>query len=142
MLTAAGYRVLGIDPSPAMLELAAERAPEALFKLGDAATAELPRCIAVAALGEPLNYVAGADPDAGFDLQAIFARIHEALMPGGILAFDLAGPTREAPREAVRNWTEGDGWTALVELTQTGRLLRRRKRERPGHSAFLARRDG
>ena len=127
VLADAGYHVLGIDPSPAMLELAAERVPSALFKRAAAAEAELPRCVAVAALGEPLNYVTSEDPaDAHADLAAIFARIHLALKPGGLFAFDLAGPDRGAPREAQRNWTEGEGWTVLVENAQTGTLLRRR----------------
>ena len=188
VLVDAGYRVLGIDPSPAMLELAAERVPDALFKQGSAADAELPRCVAVAALGEPLNYVRSEDPaDADADLAGIFARVHLALEEGGLFAFDLAGPDRGAPREAERHWTEGDGWAVLVESVQTGSLLRRRiitfrerdegwrrteethlqrlhpaagvlehlraagfraravvgwsgERERPGHSAFIARR--
>ncbi len=67
------------------------------------------------------------DPaDADADLAAIFARVHLALEPGGLFAFDLAGPDRGAPREAQRDWTEGEGWAVLVETTQTGSLLRRR----------------
>lgn len=187
VLADAGYNVLGIDPSPAMLELAAERVPSALFKRAAAAEAELPPCVAVAALGEPLNYVTSDDPaDAHADLATIFARVHLALKPGGLFAFDLAGPDRGAPREAERHWSEGDGWAVLVESVQTGSLLRRRiisfrerdegwrrteeihlqrlhpaagvldhlraagfrarivvgwdgRRERPGHSAFIAR---
>ena len=135
VLSDAGYKALGIDPSPAMLELAAERVPDALFKRGTAADAPLPGCVAVAALGEPLNYVRSDDPgDADADLAAIFARVHLALEPGGLFAFDLAGPDREAPRESERHWNEGDDWAVLVETTQTGSLLRRRIvtfRERP-----------
>ena len=188
VLADAGYDVLGVDPSPAMLELAKERAPTALFKLGSAHDAELPRCVAVAALGEPLNYVLEADSasDAASGLGPVFARIRQALLPGGVFAFDIAGPDRGAPRQAVRSWREDEGWAVLVEATQTGRLLRRRivsfrehggwrraeeihlqrlypeaevlealgeagyrargvigwdgRRERPGHSAFIARR--
>jgi SAM-dependent methyltransferase len=190
VLSDAGYDVLGIDPSPAMLELARERAPGALFKQGTAVSAALPDCVAVAALGEPLNYVTTEEADdADAELDAVFARVHEALRPGGIFAFDLAGPDRGAPRQAVRGWEEDEGWAVLVETTQTGRLLRRRiiafrndpggwsrteelhlqrlhpasevlerlraagfaarsvvgwdgTRERPGHTAFIARRAG
>jgi SAM-dependent methyltransferase len=188
VLAEAGYDVLGIDPSPAMLELARERVPGALFKEGTAAEAPLPRCIAVAAFGEPLNYVTSEDPgDADAMLDAVFERVHAALLPGGLFAFDLAGPDREQPRQAVRNRSEDEGWAVLVENVQTGRLLRRRiitfrngpdgwrrteethlqrlhpaaevlerlrragfrarsvvgwdgERERPGHTAFIARR--
>jgi SAM-dependent methyltransferase len=127
VLSDAGFDVLGIDPSPAMLELARERAPGALFKEGTAATAPLPRCVAVAALGEPLNYVTTEDSDdADAELGAVFSRVHEALVPGGLFAFDLAGPDRGTPRQAVRSWEEDEGWAVLVENVQTGRLLRRR----------------
>ena len=123
VLSDAGYDVLGIDPSAAMLELAAENAPRALFKRADAATVELPRCVGVAALGEPLNYVRSDSQD---DLGATLGRIHEALHPGGILAFDLAGPSRGAALESDRDWSEGEGWSMMVERNQTDRLLRRR----------------
>jgi SAM-dependent methyltransferase len=188
VLSDAGYDVLGIDPSPAMLELAREHAPRALFKLGTATDAALPSCVAVAALGEPLNYVDGDDPaDGEGTLEQVFARVHDALVPGGLFAFDLAGPDRGAPRQAVRSFEEDEGWAVLVESVQTGQLLRKRiiafrngpagwqrteeqhtqrlhpvgevlerlrdagfrarsvigwdgTRERPGHSAFVARR--
>lgn len=188
ILTGSGYDVLGIDPSPAMLALARERVPAALFKAGDAATAPLPRCVAVAAFGEPLNYVTSEDPGEADDLlDRVFERVHEALLPGGLFAFDLVGPDRGAPRQAVRDWSEDESWAVLVENVQTGRLLRRRiiafrngpggwrrteeshlqrlhpaaevldrlrdagfrarsvvgwdgERERPGHTAFIARR--
>lgn len=123
VLSDAGYDVLGIDSSTAMLELAADNAPTALFKRGEASTAELPRCVGVAALGEPLNYVHSDSEDL---LASTLERIFEALHPGGILAFDLAGPTRGAALEADRDWSEGDDWAVLVERTQTDQLLRRR----------------
>jgi SAM-dependent methyltransferase len=185
VLADAGYDVLGIDPSPDMLALARERVPAALFKVGSAADAPLPRCVAVAALGEPLNYVDEEDEDEDA-LDAVFARVHEALLPGGLFAFDLAGPDGGAPRQAERSFSEDEGWAVLVEKTQTGRILHRRiiafrngpggwqrteehhtqrlhpasevldrlrdvgfrarsvigwdgKRERPGHTAFIAR---
>ena len=88
VLADAGYRVLGIDPSAPMLELAASRVPEALFKQGDAATAELPPCVGVAALGEPLNYVRSEDEDLlastlGRIFDALERRRRPRLRPGG-----------------------------------------------------------
>jgi SAM-dependent methyltransferase len=133
ILSDAGYDVLGIDPSQPMLDLAAEAAPDALFKRGDAATALLPRCVGVGAFGEPLNYVRSEGED---NLPAVIDRVHEALRPGGIFAFDLAGPARGAPREIDRDWSEDDGWAVLVERTRTDRLVRRRIttfREEPGN---------
>lgn len=134
MLSDAGYDVLGIDPSAAMLELAADNAPNALFKRGDAADAELPACVGVGAFGEPLNYVRSEDED---ELAPVVERVFEALRPGGIFAFDLAGPARGAPLENERDWAEGDGWAMLVHRAQTDRILRRRIvtfREEEGNS--------
>jgi SAM-dependent methyltransferase len=186
LLSDAGYDVLGVDPSPAMLELARERAPDARFEEGCGADAELPRCIAVAAFGEPLNYVTAEDED---ELDTVFDRVHAALAPGGLFALDLAGPGRDPPDQPIRNWTAEDDWAVMVERIRSGRLVRRRiivfregpggwsrteeehlqrlhpvpevlarlrgagfaarslvgwdgTRERPGHSAFLARRRG
>lgn len=41
-LTQGGYRVLGIDISEAMIELARKRAPEAEFRVGSLFEAEIP----------------------------------------------------------------------------------------------------
>ncbi len=109
----AGYRVLGIDVSEAMVALARARAPKAEFRVGSFVSAELPRCVAVAAIGEALNY--GFDP--GNDDRAraaLFRRVHEALAPGGLFLFDVAGPGRAKPgRQRTR--AEGADWAVEVE---------------------------
>ena len=46
-LTDAGFSVLGIDASRAMVELARSRAPGARFRVGSWADAEIPPCDAV-----------------------------------------------------------------------------------------------
>ena len=56
-LTRAGYRVLGIDISEAMVELARRRAPEAEFRVGSLFEAEIPPCVAVTATSEVLKYL-------------------------------------------------------------------------------------
>ena len=56
-LCEAGYRVLGFDLSPAMIEIARGRAPDADFRVGSFLKAKLPRCVAVMAIGEILNYL-------------------------------------------------------------------------------------
>ena len=63
----AGYTVVGVDLSPAMLDLAREHAPTASLSLGSVHDVELPAgCVAVAAVGEVLNYA--TDVRAGLDL--------------------------------------------------------------------------
>jgi SAM-dependent methyltransferase len=126
ILTDAGYDVLGIDYSDAMLAIARKRAPAARFERRSAIDARLPRCAAITALGEVLNYA--ADPRVGRGaLQHVFRRAARALRPGGLLLFDLATPGRERP-EPRRAWYEGDGWTMVVEAFEdpAARMLTRR----------------
>src|SRR5919199_3976758 len=52
-LTTAGYDVLGIDISEALLDIAKEHAPSAHFRKESIWKSELPSCVAVAAIGEP-----------------------------------------------------------------------------------------
>jgi SAM-dependent methyltransferase len=110
----AGYDALGIDISPAMVAIARKRIPEARFEVGSVLSAELPACVAVAAVGECLNYLF----DAGHSLAAVdelFRRIHEALAPGGILLFDLAEPGRVPGGGPRRSFVEGVDWAVLAE---------------------------
>src|SRR4051794_26163775 len=51
-VSAAGFDVLGIDLSPAMLDIARRRAPKGRFVTGSLLSAELPPCVAVAIVGE------------------------------------------------------------------------------------------
>jgi SAM-dependent methyltransferase len=126
-LNLAGYDVLGLDPSPAMLALARRRAPRATFRRASFLDAELPDgCVAVMAVGEVLNYHVAPEPER--DLEAFFARTHAALRPGGLLVLDVAGPGRVPEGGPSRHWSEGDDWAVLVEVSERpgGRELTRR----------------
>lgn len=117
----AGYDVLGIDISPTMIALARERVRGGRFEVTSLLTADLPPCVAVCAVGECVNYL--FDPgNAGRALPRLFRRIHDALRPGGLFLFDVAGPGRAPGPGHYRNYTEGDGWAVLV----TGEEDRRR----------------
>ena len=56
-LVDAGYRVLGIDISEAMVEISRNRVPEAEFRVGSLFEADIPPCVAVTAVSEVLNYL-------------------------------------------------------------------------------------
>lgn len=110
----AGYAVVGLDLSPSMIEIARGRVPEGRFEARPFVGAELPRCVAVCAIGEVLNYAFDEESDDAARA-ALFAGAFAALAPGGLLLLDVAGPGR-APAEPTRTWFEDDGWAVLTEV--------------------------
>ena len=126
-MTAAGYDVLGVDLSPAMLEIARRRAPAARFLQGSVWDVELPDAVAITATGEVLGYL--ADPRADDSrLAGFLGRAAAALRPGGLLAFDLASPGRGGPTGKREQLVEADDWVMHFAATEdaAARLLRRR----------------
>ncbi len=116
-LTDAGFDVLGLDASPAMIALARRAAPAADFSVASFVEAELPLCKAVIAVGEVLGYM--LDPGNSEGAPAgVFARVHDALAPGGLFVFDLPGPGRVPGSGPLRSWFEGRGWAVLVEAEE------------------------
>ena len=113
----AGHPVIGWDISAAMIAVARERAPGADLRLGSFLDAELPPCAAVTAIGECLSYLFD-EGVAGSGLDRLFARIHQALEPGGLLVFDVAAPGRVRGRSPQRSWREGGDWAVLVEVDE------------------------
>jgi SAM-dependent methyltransferase len=126
-LIEAGYRVLGIDISEAMVELARRRAPEAEFRVGSLFEVEIPPCAAVTAVGEVLNYL--FDPeneDRG--LARLFRRVYDALVAGGVFVFDVLGPGQVPLGTAARGFRLGKDWAVLSEReedAELGTLVRR-----------------
>jgi SAM-dependent methyltransferase len=124
ILVRLGYDVLGVDISADMLAIARRRAPGAEFRQGSLWDAELPRCVGVSAIGEVMNYA--ADERAGEDrLPDLFARIHDALEPGGVFMFDFATPGRGSTTPNIR---EGKDWrieSLAIEDPATRTLERR-----------------
>jgi SAM-dependent methyltransferase len=135
ILLAAGHRVVGIDLSESQIELARERAPDAELRVGSFIDAELPAgSLAIAAIGEVLNYAFDIRNDAG-QLRRFLGRVHEALAPGGLLLFDLAEPGRvpDPPPPAVHR--QGEGWAityGAVEISSPPMLVREIRTVRRG----------
>jgi SAM-dependent methyltransferase len=116
---AGGFDVLGIDLSAALLNLARRRVPQGRFHQGSLLSAELPPCVAVAAIGECVNYLF----DAGHSLEGVrqlLGRSFTALTPGGLMVFDVAEPGR-VPGGKSKTYIEGDGWAVLVATEEDQR---------------------
>jgi SAM-dependent methyltransferase len=109
----AGYRAVGIDISEGMVAIARKRVPRANFRVESLLTAELPGCVAVAAVGECLNYLFD-ERNTTRKLVKLFRRIYRALMPRGLFILDVAGPGRVSGPGPHRNHMEGRDWAVLV----------------------------
>jgi SAM-dependent methyltransferase len=126
ILSHAGYRIIGMDISDAMLAIARERAPDAELYVRSFVSADLPACIAVTAIGEVLNYA--FDERNGTQARDdLFQGAYEALAPGGLLMLDMAVSDRTASI-SHRTFVEGSDWAVLVEsqLDETRHVLTRR----------------
>jgi len=116
-LVAAGYHVLGVDISPAMIRLARRREPRARYLTASLLRVKLPRCDAVAAIGEGVNYA--FDPGNGMpELTRLFRRIYAALRPGGVFLFDFAEPGQIRGSAHSAKHVMGAGWAVLVDATE------------------------
>jgi SAM-dependent methyltransferase len=123
-LTAHGYDVLAVDPSPAMLELTARTAPAARRLRATASDlvapgSPLPDGLAgIACVGEVLAH------DRDLDLDEALQRFGDALRPGGVLLLDLPGPGRHGgPRAAWAH--DADDALVVVDARERRRRLTR-----------------
>ncbi|KST63076.1 class I SAM-dependent methyltransferase [Mastigocoleus testarum] len=113
-LIQADYQVLGIDISESMINIARQRVPDANFVVASLFDVEIPPCNAVTSIGECLNYL--FDPNNNHQkLAEFFSCIYNALLPGGILIFDILEPGQLSQGNPSRNFTEGGDWIVLVE---------------------------
>jgi SAM-dependent methyltransferase len=109
----AGFHVIGVDQSPAMVALAKRESPKSKFIQSSLDSFSVPPCDVVTALGEPFNY--GANRRVS-NLRRVFTRIARALRPGGMFLFDLV--LYEGKPMNYRSWRAGDRWTLLWEVSE------------------------
>jgi SAM-dependent methyltransferase len=107
----AGYKVVAVDVSAAMIALARKRAPRATLICGSIAEVNLPACQAVLAIGEVFNYLGSARK-----ITRAFRNVFRSLTPGGILIFDIKEPpARKLVRMSCR---AGPDWALMAEIQE------------------------
>ena len=109
-----GFRVLGVDLSPDAIALARARVPGGTFREGSLLDARLPPCVAVASVGECINYLFDEN-HSGDAVRALFARVAPALPVGGVFLFDAAARGRLPEPGCRQVHVRGDGWVVMVE---------------------------
>ena len=102
----AGVRVVGVDSSPVMLELARERAgPHApALELVQADMRDLPDLGTFALVTVPFRALLHLRDDG--ERLAVLRALHERVRPGGTLAFDVFHPDRIDIDETQDRWME------------------------------------
>ena len=123
----AGFDVVGFDISKSLIRLAREHVPDAEFRVASFVKAPIPPCVAVTAISEVLNYA--FDPENSSVARSnLFHRVHEALVSGGLLVFDMAEPARAPAKSFQRSFVLDDAWAVLVETEENNdkTLLTRR----------------
>lgn len=118
-LNRAGYDVLGVDQSRAMIALARRIAPKSRFKVASLLRTELPRCDAITSIGECLNYCFDR-ANSNRSLARLFKRAYAALRPGGVLTCDFATPKRRPERGVREHRAAGRGWRIAARTTAQG----------------------
>jgi SAM-dependent methyltransferase len=126
LFSEAGYRVLGVDISPAAISIARTRMPDAEFRVESLFDTKIPACNVVTSIGECLNYLFDTQNDR-LMLNRLFDRVYQALAPGGIFIFDIA-EQGQLEGKTSKWFTECDDWIVLVE-----------KEEDPEHSILVRR---
>lgn len=117
-LVRAGYDVVGVDISAAMVAIARRRARGARVVCGSLLRSALPECDVVTALSEVVSYA--ADRRAGEPaLERLFARVHRALRPGGLFVFDIA--IRGRASGTVLGSRSGRDWVTVVRAIEDAR---------------------
>ncbi|MEP9368533.1 trans-aconitate 2-methyltransferase [Xanthobacter sp. VNH20] len=97
-----GADVLGIDTSPAMLEAARERLPQARFEAGDASTFTLDRPADLIFANAVLQWVP--------QHETLFPRLVSLLAPGGVLAVQMPDNLDQPSHVAMRETALDGPW--------------------------------
>jgi SAM-dependent methyltransferase len=109
--------VTGVDRSAEMLDIAAEKVPQARLLRADMTTFSLPaRFDVVICVFDTLNHLPAFD-----DWLALFDRVHEHLVPGGLFFFDVNTTGRLAGLDGAPPYLDQfDGNLVLMTVRSAG----------------------
>ena len=120
----AGYEVLGVDVSAAMLEIARLEAPLARFVQAPLLDVDLPHAVAVTATGEALNYLVD-ERTGGPAFDRLAGRVAGALVPGGVFMFDVSVHGRSGPDGVRVQFHDAPDWSVGVRETEDANTVTR-----------------
>ena len=114
------YSVLGIDYSASMIKLAKQKVPKAKFLISSIHRYEIPKCIAVLAIGEVFNY--SFDNNTNYrSLKKLFLKVYNSLEKNGIFIFDVLKEDQIKNNRINKTFTEGKNWLVLTEKKENKR---------------------
>lgn len=115
-LAGAGFDVVAVEQSDAMLDIAKPLAPKAEFIQASIWDVRLPPAVAIAAIGEIVCYL--FDDRAGLDhLARLAGEAFDSLSPGGVFVFDVATPGRAWPAP-IERFYESDAWSLFMRAEE------------------------
>ncbi len=120
-LTQAGYDVLGIEQSAAMIEIARKKTRKARFKRDSFLKAKLPLCDAVTSLGECFNYLFDKK-NSKKELTLLFSRVYDALRPGGLFIFDVVEPGQGTVATQSMRHLQGRDWAIFLQVNEDPKI--------------------
>ena len=125
-LCRAGYRVLGVDISSAMIRRARRKAPQARFMRASICAIELPPCNAVTIICGGFNQAFTEKPSK--TRLRFFRAAYRALAPGGVLVFDVAEPGFAHAEGRGTTLCHGEDWCCIIrdEEDEERKVLTRR----------------
>lgn len=123
-LLKAGYGLLGIDISEAMISMAREKAPGGRFHTSSYMDAEIPPCMCVTSVGECLCYLFDEENTVPH-LFRLFKKIFRALRPGGFFIFDISCPGYLGGEAETKNFWHGHDWAMMTTFQESHHLLTR-----------------